>query len=122
MRFSLMCATGRPDRRNASGAPGKSSRSSNAACTALRKRLIGRASVEQAAKRRYHLTASDVTGTYERVMRENGELPEEYLIGFVHIAGIGGLATKRSVLPVLRACMDICSIKMRAPMEPSTRA
>jgi alkanesulfonate monooxygenase SsuD/methylene tetrahydromethanopterin reductase-like flavin-dependent oxidoreductase (luciferase family) len=50
---------------------------------------FGPQSVEKAAKRRYHLIASDVTGTYERVMRENGERPEDYLIGFVHIAGIG---------------------------------
>ncbi|MBV9543787.1 MAG: hypothetical protein JOY61_05370 [Chloroflexi bacterium] len=51
---------------------------------------VGPQSVEKAANRRYHLIASDVAGTYERVMRENGDRPEEYLIGFVHIAGIAG--------------------------------
>ena len=38
----------------------------------------------RAAERGYHLIASDVTGTYERVMREKGRRPEDYLIGFVN--------------------------------------
>jgi alkanesulfonate monooxygenase SsuD/methylene tetrahydromethanopterin reductase-like flavin-dependent oxidoreductase (luciferase family) len=40
--------------------------------------------VARAAERGYHLIASDVTGTYARVMRENGRRAEDYLIGFVN--------------------------------------
>jgi alkanesulfonate monooxygenase SsuD/methylene tetrahydromethanopterin reductase-like flavin-dependent oxidoreductase (luciferase family) len=49
---------------------------------------FGPQSVAKAAQRGYHLIASDVTGTYERVMRENGRRPEDYLIGFVNRVSI----------------------------------
>ncbi len=44
--------------------------------------------VARAAERGYHLIAPDVTGTYERVMRERGRQPENYLIGFVTLINI----------------------------------
>jgi len=43
---------------------------------------FGPQGVRRAAERGYHLIAPDVTGTYERVMREHGRRPEDYLIGF----------------------------------------
>ena len=49
---------------------------------------FGPQSVAKAAQRGYHLIASDVTGTYERVMRQQGGRPEDHLIGFVHIVSI----------------------------------
>lgn len=57
---------------------------------------FGPRSVARAAARGYHLIASDVTGTYERVMRENGRRPEEYMIGFVNRISIGSKAKKPS--------------------------
>ena len=45
---------------------------------------FGPRNVARAAERGYHLIASDVTGTYERVMRAQGRQPEDYLIGFVN--------------------------------------
>jgi alkanesulfonate monooxygenase SsuD/methylene tetrahydromethanopterin reductase-like flavin-dependent oxidoreductase (luciferase family) len=45
---------------------------------------FGPQNVARAAERGYHLIAADVTGTYERVMRENGRRASDYLIGFVH--------------------------------------
>lgn len=45
---------------------------------------FGPQGVRRAAERGYHLIAPDVTGTYERVMREHGRRPEEHLIGFVN--------------------------------------
>jgi alkanesulfonate monooxygenase SsuD/methylene tetrahydromethanopterin reductase-like flavin-dependent oxidoreductase (luciferase family) len=50
---------------------------------------FGPQNVAKAAQRGYHLIASDVTGTYERVMREQGRRPEDYLIGFVNHVSIG---------------------------------
>jgi alkanesulfonate monooxygenase SsuD/methylene tetrahydromethanopterin reductase-like flavin-dependent oxidoreductase (luciferase family) len=44
---------------------------------------FGPQNVARAARRGYHLIAPDVTGTYERVMRENGRRASDYLIGFV---------------------------------------
>ncbi len=44
--------------------------------------------VARAAKRGYHLIAPDVTGTYERVMREQGRQAEKHMIGFVTILSI----------------------------------
>jgi alkanesulfonate monooxygenase SsuD/methylene tetrahydromethanopterin reductase-like flavin-dependent oxidoreductase (luciferase family) len=44
--------------------------------------------VARAAERGYHLIAPDVTGTYERVMREHGRRPEQHLIGFVTMLSI----------------------------------
>jgi alkanesulfonate monooxygenase SsuD/methylene tetrahydromethanopterin reductase-like flavin-dependent oxidoreductase (luciferase family) len=49
---------------------------------------FGPQSVARAARREYNLIAADVTGTYERVMRENGRRPEHYLIGFVNPVSI----------------------------------
>jgi alkanesulfonate monooxygenase SsuD/methylene tetrahydromethanopterin reductase-like flavin-dependent oxidoreductase (luciferase family) len=46
--------------------------------------------VARAAERGYHLIAPDVTGTYERVMREQGRQPEKHLIGFVTMLNIAG--------------------------------
>lgn len=46
--------------------------------------------VRRAAERGYHLIAPDVTGIYERVMRERGRRPEEHLIGFVTLINIAG--------------------------------
>ena len=43
---------------------------------------FGPQGVRRAAERGYHLIAPDVTGTYERVTREHGRRPEDYLIGF----------------------------------------
>jgi alkanesulfonate monooxygenase SsuD/methylene tetrahydromethanopterin reductase-like flavin-dependent oxidoreductase (luciferase family) len=40
------------------------------------------------AERGYHLIAPDVTGTYERVMREQGNNPADYNIGFVNMVSI----------------------------------
>ena len=45
---------------------------------------FGPQSVARAAEHDFHLIATDVTGTYERVMRERGRQPEDYLIGFVN--------------------------------------
>jgi len=50
---------------------------------------FGPQGVQRAAERGYHLIAPDVTGTYERVMREHGRNPEDHHIGFVHIVSIG---------------------------------
>ena len=50
---------------------------------------FGPQSVAKAAQRGYHLIASDVTGTYQRVTRELGRRPEDYLIGFVNHVSIG---------------------------------
>jgi alkanesulfonate monooxygenase SsuD/methylene tetrahydromethanopterin reductase-like flavin-dependent oxidoreductase (luciferase family) len=49
---------------------------------------FGPQGVRRAAERGYHLIAPDVTGTYERVMREHGRRPEEHLIGFVNNVSI----------------------------------
>jgi alkanesulfonate monooxygenase SsuD/methylene tetrahydromethanopterin reductase-like flavin-dependent oxidoreductase (luciferase family) len=49
---------------------------------------FGPQGVARAAERGYHLIATDVTGTYERVMREQGRRPEDYLIGFVNRVSI----------------------------------
>ncbi|MCP2256135.1 Flavin-dependent oxidoreductase, luciferase family (includes alkanesulfonate monooxygenase SsuD and methylene tetrahydromethanopterin reductase) [Prauserella aidingensis] len=49
---------------------------------------FGPKGVQRAAERGYHLIAPDVTGTYERVMRENGRRPEDHLIGFVNHVSI----------------------------------
>ncbi len=51
---------------------------------------FGPQSVARAAERDYHLIAFDVTGTYDRVMRQRGRRPEDYLIGFVHRISIAG--------------------------------
>jgi alkanesulfonate monooxygenase SsuD/methylene tetrahydromethanopterin reductase-like flavin-dependent oxidoreductase (luciferase family) len=51
---------------------------------------FGPQGVRKAAERGYHLIAPDVTGTYERIMREHGRAPEEHLIGFVNHASIAG--------------------------------
>lgn len=50
---------------------------------------FGPQGVQRAAERGYHLIAPDVTGAYERVMREHGRNPEDHHIGFVHIVSIG---------------------------------
>jgi len=50
---------------------------------------FGPQSVARAAERGYHLIASDVTGTYQRVMQEKGRRPDDYLIGFVTAVSIG---------------------------------
>jgi len=50
---------------------------------------FGPRNVARAATRGYHLIGSDVTGTYARVMREQGRRPEDYLIGFVNRVSIG---------------------------------
>jgi alkanesulfonate monooxygenase SsuD/methylene tetrahydromethanopterin reductase-like flavin-dependent oxidoreductase (luciferase family) len=50
---------------------------------------FGPQNVARAAERGYHLIASDVTGTYERVMREKGRRASDYLIGFVNRISIG---------------------------------
>ncbi|HEY1291581.1 MAG TPA: LLM class flavin-dependent oxidoreductase [Chloroflexota bacterium] len=50
---------------------------------------FGPHSVARAAEREYHLIATDVTGTYERVMRDRGRDPADYLIGFVNRISIG---------------------------------
>jgi len=50
---------------------------------------FGPKGVQRAAERGYNLIAPDVTGTYERVMREHGRKPEEHLIGFVNNVSIG---------------------------------
>ena len=44
--------------------------------------------VTRAAERGYHLIAPDDSGTYQRVMREHGRRPEEYLVGFVNAVSI----------------------------------
>lgn len=49
---------------------------------------FGPQGVARAAKRGYHLIAPDYTGTYERVMRELGRRPEDYLVGFVNTVSI----------------------------------
>jgi alkanesulfonate monooxygenase SsuD/methylene tetrahydromethanopterin reductase-like flavin-dependent oxidoreductase (luciferase family) len=49
---------------------------------------FGPQGVKKAGERGYNLIAPDVTGTYERVMRENGRNPEEHLIGFVNHVSI----------------------------------
>jgi alkanesulfonate monooxygenase SsuD/methylene tetrahydromethanopterin reductase-like flavin-dependent oxidoreductase (luciferase family) len=49
---------------------------------------FGPQNVAKAARRGYHLIASDVTGTYARVMREQGRRPEDFLIGFVNNVSI----------------------------------
>jgi alkanesulfonate monooxygenase SsuD/methylene tetrahydromethanopterin reductase-like flavin-dependent oxidoreductase (luciferase family) len=49
---------------------------------------FGPKGVKKAAERGYNLIAPDVTGTYERIMREHGRRPEEYLIGFVNHVSI----------------------------------
>lgn len=49
---------------------------------------FGPQGVAKAAARGYHLIAPDLTGTYERVMRENGRRPEEHLVGFVNIVSV----------------------------------
>lgn len=49
---------------------------------------FGPQGVAKAAARGYHLIAPDLTGTYERVLRENGYCPEDYLIGFVNSVSI----------------------------------
>src|ERR1700722_2969696 len=51
---------------------------------------FGPQGVRKAAERGYHLIAPDVTGTYERVMREHGRRPEEHFIGFVNNVSIAG--------------------------------
>jgi alkanesulfonate monooxygenase SsuD/methylene tetrahydromethanopterin reductase-like flavin-dependent oxidoreductase (luciferase family) len=45
--------------------------------------------VARAAERGYHLFASDVSGTYARVLKAKGQRPEEYLVGFVNRVSIG---------------------------------
>jgi len=55
---------------------------------------FGPQSVARAAERAYHLIAFDVTGAYERVMREHGRRPEDYLIGFVNRISIGSTREK----------------------------
>ena len=49
---------------------------------------FGPQGVQRAAERGYHLIAPDVTGTYERVMREHGRNPADYNIGFVNMVSI----------------------------------
>ncbi|OBJ01015.1 LLM class flavin-dependent oxidoreductase [Mycobacterium sp. 1465703.0] len=49
---------------------------------------FGPQGVARAAQRDYHLIAPDVTGTYQRVMIENGRRPEDNLIGFVNPVSI----------------------------------
>jgi|tagenome__1003787_1003787.scaffolds.fasta_scaffold20570278_1 alkanesulfonate monooxygenase SsuD/methylene tetrahydromethanopterin reductase-like flavin-dependent oxidoreductase (luciferase family) len=49
---------------------------------------FGPKGVAKAAERGYHLIAPDVTGTYDRVMREHGRRPEDHLIGFVNMVSI----------------------------------
>jgi alkanesulfonate monooxygenase SsuD/methylene tetrahydromethanopterin reductase-like flavin-dependent oxidoreductase (luciferase family) len=49
---------------------------------------FGPQGVKKAGERGYHLIAPDVTGTYERVMREHGRNPGEHLIGFVNHVSI----------------------------------
>jgi alkanesulfonate monooxygenase SsuD/methylene tetrahydromethanopterin reductase-like flavin-dependent oxidoreductase (luciferase family) len=49
---------------------------------------FGPQSVARAAERGYNLIAADVTGTYQRVLRQMGRPPEDYLIGFVNRASI----------------------------------
>lgn len=49
---------------------------------------FGPQGVTRAAERGYHLIAPDVTGTYERVMRQHGRKPEDHYIGFVFVLSI----------------------------------
>lgn len=50
---------------------------------------FGPQGVRRAAERGYHLIASDVTGVYERTMRELGRRPEEHYVGFVTMVSVG---------------------------------
>ena len=49
---------------------------------------VGTQGVARAAGRGYHLIAPDYTGTFDKVMRENGRCPEDYLVGFVNQVSI----------------------------------
>lgn len=49
---------------------------------------FGPRGVARAAERGYHLIAPDITGTYERVLREHGRDPVDYLVGFVNVVSI----------------------------------
>lgn len=49
---------------------------------------FGPKGVARAAERGFHLIAPDATGTYERVMTENGRRAQDHLIGFVNQVSI----------------------------------
>jgi alkanesulfonate monooxygenase SsuD/methylene tetrahydromethanopterin reductase-like flavin-dependent oxidoreductase (luciferase family) len=70
---------------------------------------FGPQGVTKAAERGYHLIAPDVTGIYDRVMRQHGRDPARHHIGFVFQVGIGKTA-EQAFEAVAEPCLWVSNV------------